>query len=100
LYKVKIYSRLKILRNDDFFSGIFAEIRREIVGFVDLSDYFCIIRVPWEFFSMLNPFLHSEMDFEQQKIVIRVNLYRLDSDEKNHFVEQLANCEDGEISVL
>jgi hypothetical protein len=26
---------------------------------------------------MLNPFLHSEMDFEQQKIVIRVNLYRL-----------------------
>jgi hypothetical protein len=24
---------------------------------------------------MLNPFLHSEMDFEQQKIVIRVNLY-------------------------
>ena len=27
------------------------------------------------FFSTLNPFLHSEMDFEQQKIKIRVNLY-------------------------
>jgi hypothetical protein len=52
------------------------EIRQEIVGFVDLSDYFCKIRVPWEFFSMLNPFLHSKMDFEQQKTVIRVNLYR------------------------
>jgi hypothetical protein len=25
---------------------------------------------------MVNPFLHSEIDFEQQKIVIRVNLYR------------------------
>jgi hypothetical protein len=25
---------------------------------------------------MLNPFLHSKMDFEQQKIVIHVNLYR------------------------
>jgi len=50
--------------------------KREIVRFVDLSDYFCKIRVPWEFFKMLNPFLHSEMDFEQQKKVIRVNLYR------------------------
>jgi hypothetical protein len=68
--------RLKILRNEDFFWGYLPEIRREIVGFVDLSDYFCKIRVPWEFFSMLNPFLHSEMDSEQQKIVIRVNLYR------------------------
>jgi len=25
---------------------------------------------------MVNPFLDSEMDFEQPKIVIRVNLYR------------------------
>jgi hypothetical protein len=49
------------------------EIPREIVGFVDLSDYFCKIRVSLEFFSMMNPFLHSEMDFEQQKIVICVN---------------------------
>lgn len=67
--------RLNILRNEDFFLGYLPEIRREIVGFVDLCNYLCIIWVPWEFFSMLNTFLHSEMDFEQQKIVIRVNLY-------------------------
>jgi hypothetical protein len=73
---VLLRSRLNVLRNDDFFRGHLPEIRREIVRFVDLSDYFCIIRVPQGFFSMLNPFLHSEMDFEQQKIVIRVNLYR------------------------
>jgi hypothetical protein len=70
------WSRLKLLRNGDFFREYLPEIRREIIGFVDLSDYFCIIRVPWEFFSLLNPFLHSEMDFEQQKTVIHVNLYR------------------------
>ena len=67
--------RLKILQNEDFFWGYLPEIRLKIVRFVDLSDYFCKIRVPWEFFSMLNPFLHSEMNSEQQKIVIRVNLY-------------------------
>jgi hypothetical protein len=48
--------------------------------------------VPWEFFSMLNPFLHSEMDYEQQKIVIRVNLYRQIAAKKSHLVEQLGNA--------
>jgi hypothetical protein len=42
-----------------------SKIRPEIVRSVDLSDYFCIIRVLQGFFSMLNPFLHSEMNFKQ-----------------------------------
>jgi hypothetical protein len=40
---------------------------------------------------MLNPFLHSEMDFKQQKIVISCKFISSDSDEKSHFVEQLDN---------
>ena len=68
-------SRLNILRNEDLFQGYLPKIGREIIGFVYLSDYFGIIRGPWEFFCMPNPFLHSEMNFEQKKIVIRVNLY-------------------------
>jgi hypothetical protein len=43
------------------------------------------------FFSMLNPFLHSEVDFEQQKIVILCKFISPDFDEKNHFIEQLHN---------
>jgi hypothetical protein len=35
--------RLKILRNEDFFWEYLLEIRPQIVGFVDLSDYFCRI---------------------------------------------------------
>jgi hypothetical protein len=38
---------------------------------------------------MLNPFLHSKMDFKQQKIVISCKFMSSDSDEKKHFVEQL-----------
>jgi hypothetical protein len=54
--------RVKILGNEYFWGGYLSEIPGEIVGLLDLSDYFCN---------------HSEMDFEQQKIVIRVNLYLL-----------------------
>ena len=85
-----ISSRLKILRNEDFFPRYLPKIRWGIVGFVDLSDYLCRIRVSWEFFSMLNSFLHSKMNSKQQKIIIRVNLY-LQIQWKNHFVEQLTN---------
>ena len=63
--------RLKILRNEEFFGGYLSEIPQEIVGLLYLSDYFCRIRVPWKFFNMMKPFLHSKMDFEQQKIMIR-----------------------------
>ena len=38
-----------------FFNGIFMDIKFLV--------------------SMMNPFMHSEMNYEQQKIVIRVNLY-------------------------
>jgi hypothetical protein len=55
---------------DDIFQGYLSKILLKIVRSAYLSDYFCIIQVPQEFFSMLNPFLHSEMDFKQQKIVI------------------------------
>jgi hypothetical protein len=41
---------------------------------------------------MLNPFLHSEMDSEQQKIVIHVNLYVRIPVKKKHLVKQLANA--------
>jgi hypothetical protein len=41
--------QISVLRNDDFFRGHLPEIQREIVGFVDLSDYLCIIQVPWGF---------------------------------------------------
>jgi hypothetical protein len=55
---------LKVLLNDDFFRGHLLEIETKIVRFVDLSDYFCIFRLPQKFFSMLNPFLHSKMNYE------------------------------------
>jgi hypothetical protein len=49
--------------------------------------------VPQGFFSMLNPFLHLEMDFKQQKIVISCKFISPDSGEKKkHFVEQLDNA--------
>lgn len=35
--------RLNVLRNDNFFRGHLPEILREIISFVYLSDYFCII---------------------------------------------------------
>jgi hypothetical protein len=41
---------------------------------------------------MLNPFLHSEMNSEQQKIVIRINLYDQVPVKKNHFLKQLAKA--------
>jgi len=68
------------------FRGHLPEIRWEIVRSVDLSDYFCIIRVPQGFFSM-----HSEMDFKQQKIVISCKFISPDSGEKSYFVKQLDN---------
>jgi hypothetical protein len=52
--------------NEDFFRGYLLEIWGEIVRFIYLSDYFYIIRV-LQFFNMLNLFLHSEMNFKQQK---------------------------------
>ena len=39
-----------------FFWGYLFKIQREIVGLVDLSDYFCKILVPREIFNMLNYF--------------------------------------------
>jgi hypothetical protein len=50
--------------------------------------------VPQGFFSMLNPFMHSKMDFEQQKIVISCKFISPDSGEKKPFrriVRQLRN---------
>jgi hypothetical protein len=41
---------------------------------------------------MLNPFMHSEMDFKQQTIVISCRFMLPDSDEKIHFIEQLDNA--------
>jgi len=41
---------------------------------------------------MLNPFLHSEMDFEQKKNSNSCKFISSDSGEKSHFVEQLANA--------
>jgi hypothetical protein len=42
---------------------------------------------------MLNPFMHLEMDFKQQKIVISCIFLLLDSGKKkNHFVELLDNA--------
>jgi hypothetical protein len=40
---------------------------------------------------MLNPFFHSKINFEQQKIVIRINIYGWIKAKKNNFVEQLNN---------
>jgi len=40
---------------------------------------------------MLNPFLHSEMDFKEQKIVIWCKFIWPNSGEKKHLVEQLEN---------
>jgi hypothetical protein len=59
-----------------FFQGYLSQILLEIVELVDLSDYFYIIQEP-KFFSMLNLFLYLEIDFEQQKIVIHINLFIL-----------------------
>jgi len=64
-------------------------MRREIVRSADSSDYFFITQVHYGFFGMLNPFLHLEMDFKQQKIMNLCKFISLDSDEKNHFVEQI-----------
>ena len=41
---------------------------------------------------MMDPFLHSKMDFKQQKIVISCKFISPDSGEKNHFIEQLDNA--------
>jgi phenylpyruvate tautomerase PptA (4-oxalocrotonate tautomerase family) len=42
---------------------------------------------------MLNPFLHSKIDFEQQKILISVNLYRqILAKKKSHFIKELDNA--------
>jgi hypothetical protein len=51
------------------------EIQQEIVRSLDLSDYFCIIQMSQRFFSMLNPFLHSKMDFKKQKNNDLVQIY-------------------------
>jgi len=48
---------LNILRNEDLFQGYLPKIGRQIIGFVYLSDYFGIIREPWEF--QYNPFHHD-----------------------------------------
>jgi hypothetical protein len=48
----------------------------------------------------LNPFLHSKMDFKQQKIVILCRFMSLDSGEKIYFVEQLDNVLEKSISNL
>jgi len=45
-----------------------------------------------ENFRMLNPFMHSEMDFKQKKIVISCRFMSSDFNEKIHFVEQLDNA--------
>jgi hypothetical protein len=41
---------------------------------------------------MMNPFLHSEMDFKEQKIVISCRFMLSDFGEKSHFIEQLDNA--------
>jgi hypothetical protein len=43
---------------------------KENVRLVDLSNYFCIIKMFQRFFNMLNSFLHLEMDFKQKKLMI------------------------------
>jgi hypothetical protein len=55
--------------------GTFPQVLREIVRLVDLSDYFYIIQVSQGFFSILSPFLRSNINFEKQKIVVPLNLY-------------------------
>jgi hypothetical protein len=54
-------SSLKVLQNDFFGIIFFWDI---CLKSTDLSDYFCIIRVSQGFFSILNLFLHSKMDFK------------------------------------
>jgi hypothetical protein len=49
---------------------------------------------------MMNPFLHSEMDFKQQNIVILCKFISSDSNEKNHFVEQLDNALNAHASCI
>jgi hypothetical protein len=57
------------------FSLYLFEIWWEIVGSADLSGWLCIIGVLHEFFNMLNPFVHSKMQFKQHKIVIMFCLF-------------------------
>jgi hypothetical protein len=47
----------------------------------------CIIGVPEGFFNALNPFMHSEMQFEQQKNVISSKFLSSDSNEKGQNIE-------------
>jgi hypothetical protein len=70
-----LYFQLKFLRNNDFLRGYLFKIWLKIVGFLDLSDYFCILKSILEVIQHSESFLHSKMDFEQQKIVIPINLY-------------------------
>jgi hypothetical protein len=44
------------------------------------------------FFRMLNPFMHSKMDFKQQKIMISCIFMSADSGKKSRFVENLNNA--------
>jgi hypothetical protein len=48
--------------------------------------------VPQGFFNTLNPFMHSEMQFKQHKIVILCRFMSSDSDEKDQNIEQLDNA--------
>jgi hypothetical protein len=43
-------------------------------------------------FSMLNPFLHSKMQFKQQKVVISCGFMLSDSNKEGKNVEQLDNA--------
>jgi hypothetical protein len=47
--------------------------------------------VPQGFFSTLNPFMHSKMQFKQQKIAILSKFTSPDSDQKTQKIERLAN---------
>jgi hypothetical protein len=70
------------------------KIRRKIVRIIDLSDYFRIIQMPQGFFSMLNLFLHSEMDFEHQtKNSDSYKFILPNSSEKSYFIEHLDNAD-------
>jgi hypothetical protein len=82
---------MKLFFFGHIFRGPLLKIFSEIVRFTCLSDYFCIIRVPWDFFNMLDPCLHSKIDFKQQKIIISCRFISLNSNQNNHYVEQLDN---------
>jgi hypothetical protein len=73
---------------EDFLCLILPKIQGESVGSIDLSGE-VMLQVPQVFFNTLNPFMHLEMQFKQQKIAISSKFVSLVFVKKSQNIEKL-----------